>query len=68
MDNVTLNLSGNDHFAASNFTINSGTLNLVNDAAQEQTAKSVTINGSFNLNADVDLENDSRALRFLKIL
>lgn len=58
MDNVTLNLSGNDHFAASNFTINSGTLNLVNDAAQEQTAKSVTINGSFNLNADVDLENE----------
>ena len=58
MDNVTLNLSGNDHFAASNFTINSGTLNLVNDTAQEQTAKSVTINGSFNLNADVDLENE----------
>ena len=58
MDNVTLNLSGNNHFATSNFLIDSGTLNLVNGVVQEQIAKSVTINGSFNLNADVDLKNE----------
>ena len=57
LDNVTLNLSGNNHFESSDFSINSGTLNLVNDKTQEQIAKSLTINGSFNLNADVDLEN-----------
>ncbi len=57
LDNVTLNLSGNNHFETTDFTINSGTLNLVNDKTQEQIAKSLTINGSFNLNADVDLEN-----------
>ena len=57
MDKVTLNLSGNNHFETSNFTINSGTLNLVNDKVQQQTAQSFTVNGSFNLNADVDLKN-----------
>ena len=55
MDNITLNLSDNNHFTSSDLTINSGTLNLVNDKVQEQIAKNININGSFKLNADVDL-------------
>lgn len=58
MDSVTLNLSGNNHFETSNMTVNSGTLNLVNNLAQQQLAKSFTVTGNFNLNADVDLNKE----------
>ena len=58
MDNVTLNLSGNNHFETSNMTVNSGTLNLVNNQVQQQLAKSFTVTGNFNLNADVDLNKE----------
>lgn len=58
MDTVTLNLSGNNHFETSNMTVNSGTLNLVNNLAQQQLAKSFTVTGNFKLNADVDLNKE----------
>lgn len=58
MNTVTLNLSGNNHFETSNMTVNSGTLNLVNNQVQQQLAKSFTVTGNFNLNADVDLNKE----------
>lgn len=56
MDNITLNLSEDKHFETSDFTINSGVLNLVNNKTQNQIAKNFTVNGDFKLNVDVDLK------------
>lgn len=58
MENVTLRLSTDNSFETSNFTINSGTLDLVNGIAQQQLAQSFHVTGSFNLNADVDLAKE----------
>lgn len=59
MDSVTLNLSDNSHFANSDLIINSGTLNLVNNKAQEQSIKTLNVAGDFKMNVDADLANIS---------
>jgi len=57
IDSVYLHLNGAEQFKTSNININSGTLDLINDSAQQQVAESFIINGSFNMNIDADLAN-----------
>lgn len=59
MEEITLHLADNNHLESSSVKINSGTLDLVNNKAQHQFAKTFNIAGDFKLNADVDLKNVS---------
>ena len=54
-ENVTVTLNNNETFKNSDFTINSGTINLINNNTQQQYAKSFNITGPINLNLDADL-------------
>ena len=56
MSDITLNLSGNEHFANSNFNALSGTINLINDKAETQIAKAMGIKGEIIVNVDADLK------------
>lgn len=59
LNNVTLHLSGNDNFKTSDFTVNSGVLDLINDTVQNQTAQSFNVLGSFKLNVDANLASET---------
>ena len=61
-ENVTVNLTTDNTFESSDFTIKSGTLNLVNDSAQNQIAQNFTITGNINVNVDADLGADVPAM------
>jgi len=58
MDTTTLHLSSGNNFESSNVVINSGRLDLVNNAVQQQVANTFHVNGTFNLDVDVDLQNE----------
>lgn len=57
LDTTTLHLSSDDNLKTSDVVINSGRLDLINNAAQQQVANSFYVNGTFTLDVDVDLAN-----------
>ena len=58
MDSITLNLSGYEHFKESDFEVQSGVINLINDKIEDQEAGSFHVTGDFKVNADVDLDGE----------
>ena len=54
-ENITVTLNNSEVFKNSDFTINSGAINLINDSVQQHYAKSFNITGPINLNLDADL-------------
>ena len=55
LSDITLNLSDDNHFANSELYAYSGTINLINDKAQTQTAQVMDIKGAITVNVDADL-------------
>lgn len=59
MDTTNVNLGKNDIFAASDVTVNSGTLGFVNGIAETQKMQSLNIVGNTNLALDVNLASET---------
>jgi len=57
MNDVTLHLLAGNNFETSSVLVNSGVLDLVNGAVQQQIAKDFIVNGDFKMNVDADLAN-----------
>ena len=57
MSDITMSLNDANSFISSDFIINSGRLNLINNSIEHHQMKSFLVNGDFTLNLDADLAN-----------
>ena len=57
MNDITMFLGDANSFATSDFTINSGRLNFINNSIEHHNMNSFVVNGDFTLDLDADLAN-----------